>query len=493
LHVIAALDVHGNAVYLRAMDLSTSEPIAVPPALLEHLAPGGALLHHLASGSNVCGLLSLADGPVLLSARPILLSGDRGPSRGTLVMATFVDETVTQEIRDLAYVPLSIMPLAESTVSGPVLPRSPLAEDASVTVTPLGSDRIEARAAVPDVYGRSVVELSFVQSRDIYAEGQHTLSFFLTLLAIGGTLIAVAVLVLADRAVYRRLSRLALEVRSIGDTPNFLGEVTVEGDDEISFLAGTINDTLAALAQSHRQLRESHSELEATAGDLKRAQQELGATANRLRRLTRHLQSLREDERAIVANEIHDQVGQGLTALKMDLSALEKTMSRDDASDSALLQRMNGLLDNLQQSVRRLASGLRPGMIEDLGLAEAFAWHLDEFGRGKAVSTSLKIQGVVGGVEAGRAMSLFRILQEALLVVGEDSTVTSVAVTLTIENRYALLAIEDNGGANLEGDALSRREMGLSLIRERVEVFGGGATIATTPGAGTTVVAQVPL
>jgi signal transduction histidine kinase len=314
-------------------------------------------------------------------------------------------------------------------------PRSISATD--VTVTPLGADWVEGSAIVRDIYGASVLRVSIMRDRDIYAEGQHTLSFFLAILAIGGTLLCIAALVFADRAIFRRLSLLAAEVRAIGELTDFSGEVTAGGDDEIAFLANAINDTLGTLARTHRQLHDSHVELEQTTADLKRAQQELGKTANRLRRLTRHLQTMREDERALVANEIHDQIGQGLTALKMDLATMQRAADRGETPSSAMVAQMSDVLTSLLENVRRLSSGLHPSMLEDLGIAEAFEWHLGEFANAKGISTSLKIQGPLGGIEAGRALTLFRILEEALQVSAEDSTVTEVAVTLTIESRYA--------------------------------------------------------
>lgn len=493
LNVIAIYDAERRPVFIQAIDLASGAPIDAPAALLAHLGQDSRLLGHVLSGIGAGGAVCLPDGPVLFSARPILGSGDEGPVRGVLVMAAFFDEMATQQIRDVTYLPVSVAAIGQSLTDRPVATRDSFAEAASVSVTPLNAASISAQAIVADVYGEPVLRVSFVRERDIYAEAQHTITFFLAVLAAGGLLLALLALWLVDRTIFRRLARLAAEVRSIGEQTDFRGAVSISGDDEISFLAGTINETLEALAQSHQQLHASHAELEQTARDLRRTQQELGATANRLRRLTRHLQSLREDERAVVANEIHDQVGQGLTALKLDLSVLEKESAAGRIPSAALLARTNEVVNMLQDTVRRLSTGLRPSMVEDLGLAEALEWHLGEFAKGRAVGTTLRVQGPIGGVEAGRAMTIFRILQEALLVVAEDPSVTRVAVTLTVESRYALLAIEDNGVADLTGDALSRRDMGLSLIRERVEVFGGGVTIASAPESGTTVVAQVPL
>ncbi|NLE94487.1 MAG: HAMP domain-containing protein [Dehalococcoidia bacterium] len=493
LHVIVVLDASGDTLFAGAVDLETGEAVEVPNDLMAHVTAGSSLFDEAAAGSGAAGVLSLSQGAMLFSSRPILTTGDGGPSRGLLLMARFLDAQMTDEVCIVTGMPLSISALHVSSLDGAIAPSADAAGYSDIVVTPRGADLIEGSAIVADVYGEPALQVTVSRARDIYAEGQNTLSFFLAIMALSGLLLAVMALVLADRTVFRRLSRLASEVRAIGEQPDFRGTVSVSGDDEISFLAGTINDTLAALAETHQQLRHSHVELEATTIDLRRAQQDLGSTANRLKRLTRHLQSMREDERAVVATEIHDQVGQGLAALKMDLSAVEKSVLKGQLPATGLLQQMSGVLNELTDTVRRLSTGLHPNMLEDLGLAEAIEWHLGEFGKGKAVRTSLRIQGEVGGVEASRALTLFRILQEALLVSSEDPSVTEVTVTLTIESRYALLAIQDNGVAVFEGDALSRREMGLGLIRERVDVYGGGVTISTTPGAGTTVVAQIPL
>jgi len=491
--VMVLVNESGEVVLAEGRDLQTGEAIDVAPDLLAHVSAGSRVFERGLAGEGVSGLLSLASGPMLVSARPVLTSEEAGPPRGVLLMAAYLDGAVLDAISGITGVPVKFAALRESpsTIAG-----ADLAHTGGVTgeaITPLSSGLIEGSAAIHDVYGETVVRVSITREREIYAEGQRTLGFFLAITMVGGLALAVATLILADRALFRRLSRLATEVRSIGENSDFSGEVSVNGDDEISFLAGTINETLSTLAQTHRQVRDSHSELERTTAELKRAQHELGTTANRLRRLTRHLQAMREDERALVANEIHDHVGQGLTALKMDVASLEKASLRGEAPAPQFLQKMNDVVNSLLDTVRRLSSGLRPSMLEDLGLAEAFEWHLTEFEKGRAIHTTLRIQGPVGSVESGRGLTLFRILQEALLVSAEDSSVTEVSVALTIENRYALLAVQDNGTGTMVDDALSRREMGLSLIRERVEVFGGGVTIASAPGTGTTVVAQVPL
>jgi sensor domain CHASE-containing protein len=492
-NAIVILDSSGGIVFAKAFDFDNDEPSEVPEDLVAHLTDDGYLAARLSAHETTSGVLSLADGIMLISTRPIMTSDETGPPHGSFVMAVFVSEQMLQDISNVTMLSVAGTPLRESAIGPDGVDVPPFAKPAGVEVTPLGPDLIEGSAVTRDLYGQPVYELSVRQSRDIYAEGQRTLTFLLTIIAAGGVALALLFLILLDRAILSRLSRLAANVRAVGEQPDFSGEVAVDGDDDIGFLAATINETLRALTTTHRQLEASHSELERTNADLKRTEQELGSTANQLRRLTRHLQSMREDEQAFVAKEIRDQVGQGLTAVKMDLAALQRATDRGDAPSTEFIQRMTALIDTLLDTVRRLSSGLHPSALEDLGLAEGFEWQLTEFGRERAIKTTFRIQGPASSVDASRALTLFRILQEALLVSAEDPATTEVSVSLDIENTYALLAIRDNGTTILDGAAGARREIGLSLIRERSEIFGGGITIDSSLETGTSIVVQLPL
>jgi len=492
-HVMVFVNGQGDVVYAKAMDAGFVQRFDLPDDLQPHLAPGSLLLAHDNVDDVVYGVLGLARGPMLVSSRPVVTSAEKGPIQGTLLMGVYVDDAFVAEMEETTRLSLALNP---SGVSQPIQPGAYDGQGiatSDIAVTPTGDNAVEGSTILSDIYGQPIARLTVTQDRSLYAEGQRTMRYFLAVIAIGGIALALLFVALLDRTMLRRLARLASQVQVYGQTGTFAGHVSVAGNDEIANLAGVINDAFSALSQSHANLAEAHRNLERTTGDLKRTDQELRTTANQLRRLTRHLQTIREDERVLVANEIHDQVGQGLTALKMDLATLEKSSARGEVPTPAFLKRMTELLNSLLDTVRRLSAGLHPSMLEDLGLPEAIEWHLEEFQREKAVRTTLSIQGSAGNVEKSRALALFRILQEALLVSAEDPSVTEVAVTLTIESRYALLAVQDNGGAVVEGDAQSRREMGLSIIRERAEVFGGGVTIASTPESGTTVVAQVPL
>ena len=492
-NAIIILASSGDIVFAKAFDFENDEPSEVPDDLVAHLTGEGYLAARLVAHESTSGVLSLTDGIMLISARPVMTSDETGPPRGSFVMGAFVSEQTLQDISNTTMLSVAGTTLRESAIGLDGADAPPFAEPSEVAVTPLGPDLIEGSTVILDLYDQPVYELSITQSREIYAEGQRTLTFLLTIIAVGGVALALLFLISLDRTILSRLSRLAANVRTVGEQADFSGQVAVDGDDDIGFLAATINETLRALTHTHRQLEASHSELERSNTNLKRTEQQLGTTANQLRRLTRHLQSMHEDEQAYVAKEIRDQVGQGLTAVKMDLSSLRRAAERGDTPSTAFIERITEVIDSLLDTVRRLSTGLRPSALEDLGLADGFEWQLAEFGRERAIKTTFRIRGPASSVDASRALTLFRILQEALLISAEDPATTEVSVSLDIETAYALLSIRDNGTTLLDGAAAARREIGLSLIRERSEIFGGGIAIDSSPETGTSIVVQLPL
>ncbi len=491
--VIVILDSSGDALFARAFDFQDNQSIEAPADLFPHLAQGSFVASRSAASESTSGIINLSEGAMLVSARPILTSAETGPPRGLVFMGAFVSPSLVQQIGDVTSLAVSVTPVGLSEAGPSGVNPTPVSSAGNIHVTPRGANTIEGQSIINDLYGQPALMVRVTQNRDIYAEGQRTLTFLLVAIGVGGGLLLVLFLIALDRAILRRLSRLAEDVRSVGAQPDFSGQVAVDGDDDIAFLASTINETLGSLAHTHRELMDSHSELERTNANLQRAKEDLSVAANQLRRLTLHVQSMREDEQAFVAKEIRDQIGQGLTAVKMDLSSLQRTYSRGDTPSPEFVQRIGEVVDGVLETVRRLSSGLRSSTLEDLGLTDGFEWQLTEFGREKGIKTSLVVEGPTADVEAGRALTLFRILQEALLVSAEDPSTSEVAVSLTIENAYALLALRDNGTTVLTGDALARREIGLSLIRERTEIFGGGLSIDSSSESGTRIVAQIPL
>jgi PAS domain S-box-containing protein len=230
-----------------------------------------------------------------------------------------------------------------------------------------------------------------------------------------------------------------------------------------------------------------------------RAEEELKTSRQELRALSANLQNVREDEKTRIARELHDDLGQQLTALKMDLSSVEQSLAEvPDAPPPVLAQlgTMRRLIDSTVGSVRRIAADLRPVMLDDLGLLPAIDWLLTDFTTRYGIDIERRIEP--GHVRFSRngATTLFRIVQEALTNVAKHSDATRVSISLVVEDDQCLVCIADNGrGApGSPGHGGQRgKSFGLLGIRERVHVLGGSVSIDTAAKQGFTLTARIPL
>lgn len=225
----------------------------------------------------------------------------------------------------------------------------------------------------------------------------------------------------------------------------------------------------------------------------KAAEDELRASHQQLRELSTSLQSVREEERTRIARELHDELGQHLTGLKMDLSWLELRLPKEQPAVAAKVADMNQLLDTTVQSVRRLAAELRPSILDNLGLVAAIEWLGEDFSQrsGAKVDLELDQEELVENEELVTA--LFRIVQEALTNISRHAEASRVRIALKHVGGSLTLEIEDNGrGMPLESGS-APGHFGLIGIRERAYLFGGDMRITSKPGAGTTIVITLPL
>jgi PAS domain S-box-containing protein len=229
----------------------------------------------------------------------------------------------------------------------------------------------------------------------------------------------------------------------------------------------------------------------------KRAEEEVTQSRELLRALSARLQSIREEERTMIAREIHDELGQALTGLKMDLSSLQKSLRKTGELDLSRLTEktttMGQLIDSTIQTVRKIATDLRPGILDDLGLVAAIEWQSQDFEK----RTGIKCNFAPGmddlDLNAERSTTLFRILQETLTNVARHSEATEVIVTLDRDENDLALEIRDNGKGISQTEISGRRSLGLLGMRERVQRLGGDLTISGAPGEGTIVTARIPL
>ncbi|KWA07393.1 PAS domain S-box protein [Burkholderia territorii] len=229
-----------------------------------------------------------------------------------------------------------------------------------------------------------------------------------------------------------------------------------------------------------------------------RAENALKQSREELRELSANLQNVREEEKTRIARELHDDLGQQLTALKMDLSAVELGLAGIVAPNTGVREQLGGmhrLIDSIVASVRRIAADLRPVMLDDLGLVPAIEWLANDFTRRYRITVDRELPPVDTAFTSAGATTLFRIVQEALTNVARHSDATNVTLALKVEGGYCMLRIADNGhGAPVHaGNVQDRPSFGLIGIRERAHMLDGTVTIDNRPGAGFTITVALPL
>ncbi|MFP4302231.1 MAG: ATP-binding protein [Spirochaetaceae bacterium] len=210
------------------------------------------------------------------------------------------------------------------------------------------------------------------------------------------------------------------------------------------------------------------------------------------RDLSNHLQRIREEQMAHMAREIHDDLGQSLAALKMNLTMITKT-GRDPAI-APLIADMREILDQTVKKVRALAQELRPPVLDTTGIIEALRWHAKEFAKSFGVETLFECE--LNELELGKNASLaaFRILQEALTNSVRHGNPTRIRIKVTLPREKELeVAVSDDGTGFVHEPAGARAGFGLLSMRERAQQVGGSVEVESAPGRGTTVRARIPV
>ena len=231
-----------------------------------------------------------------------------------------------------------------------------------------------------------------------------------------------------------------------------------------------------------------HREIAAT----KEAEREVKHSLGLLRSLAGRLNSAREEERTKVAREIHDELGQALTAIKIEFTALLRYPPDDNGLSAVRSESILKLLDQTIASVRRIARELRPTVLDDLGLVAALEWATEEFQIRTGTKCRVSLPDVDIALDVERASALFRIFQETLTNVARHADATQVDVRLGNENGYLVLEVCDNGIGVSEAQLSAGTSLGFLGMRERILLLGGTLTITGTPGNGTTVRVLVP-
>jgi hypothetical protein len=225
----------------------------------------------------------------------------------------------------------------------------------------------------------------------------------------------------------------------------------------------------------------------------KRVEEEIKESREQMRNLAAHLASVREQERTVISREIHDELGQSLTALKMDLSWLYKKMPRDQALLPRRAKSMLELIDTTIQSVKRISSELRPGLLDDLGLSAAIEWQAEEFQNHTGIRCEVSVEPEDIILDQERSIAIFRIFQEALTNVARHSKATSVRASLKRKGGRLELKVKDNGRGITEEKISDPKSFGLVGIRERARFLNGTVEIRGRQDRGTLITVRIPL
>jgi signal transduction histidine kinase len=255
-----------------------------------------------------------------------------------------------------------------------------------------------------------------------------------------------------------------------------------------------IPDVLRSKLSVFVGLHDMNRMLNAELAERELSEQRLRASEENLRALAKHLQSVREEERIHIAREIHDELGQALTGLKFELNSFARHYESDTAdARQEKQQALNVAIDRIINSVRRIASGLRPEVLDEIGLAAAFEWQAREFQRRTGIRCHVNIPARFADPDKDRSTALFRIFQELLTNVARHANATRVNVTLAEGEAALALCVEDNGRGIKETEAQSPRSLGFLGLRERVLAFGGTIDVKGDEGKGTKVCVSIPV
>ncbi|HUX25509.1 MAG TPA: PAS domain-containing sensor histidine kinase, partial [Burkholderiales bacterium] len=225
----------------------------------------------------------------------------------------------------------------------------------------------------------------------------------------------------------------------------------------------------------------------------KHAEQELRRSQQELRSLSKAANEALEAERRRTARELHDELGQSLTALKMDLESLRSVLPPGQPELGERTQAMHALLDGTIAATRRIAANLRPLMLDDLGLAAALDWLTHNFSKHTGIATDLVIDDAVAQVPEPIASALYRVTQESLTNVAKYAQASTAEIRLERDGDWVQLQVRDNGRGIEAADQGKHGAFGLLGIRERVTLLGGEVAIKGEPGKGSEVCARIPL
>ncbi len=301
---------------------------------------------------------------------------------------------------------------------------------------------------------------------------------------------------------YEVCHRLKADART-RDVPVIFLSALRETEDKVrAFQLGAVDyiakpyqpDEVLARVHTHVELHRLRAELEQRVEErtvrYRRAEKKLQASQARLRELAAFLQTVREEERSRIARELHDELGQSLTALRIDLGWLRSRCTGVDGGVGDRLASALALVERTVEAVRRISEDLRPRMLDDLGLAAAVEHYVDQFAERTGISCTLAMNRDEFEIGSRTATAIFRIAQEAMTNGARHAGAGNVAVRIDQSDEGIRLSVRDDGRGFAETDV--GKTLGLLGMRERVAALGGRLEVESAPDQGTSIEAWIP-
>ena len=328
-------------------------------------------------------------------------------------------------------------------------------------------------------HGRGVYLILGIPERVAFAGSDRTLFRNVACFAIVGVLALLAAWFGANALVLRPVNAMINAARQLA-----AGDLSAR--TELTNSQGE----LSQLARSFDQMAEK---LEQRQAESEQAEEKIKASREQLRYLSAHLQSVREEERALLAREIHDELGQVLTALKMDLSWLAKRLPKDQTAIIGKIKSMSKLIDATIHTVQRISIELRPGILDDLGLAAAIEWQAEELQNRTGIQCEVALSPDELFLSRDQTTVIFRVFQETLTNIIRHAKATKAEISLKGTTEKVVLEVKDNGRGITEQEINGPKSFGLIGMRERIVFVGGKVYINGVPGKGTQITVSIPL
>ncbi|MGB3211381.1 MAG: CHASE4 domain-containing protein [Desulforhopalus sp.] len=539
----------GSLVWSRLLDLETEEPMVLTELPANGLQSNHPLVHHSGVNSSTAGLKKTVRGPMLIASHPIVSSENQGPIVGTLVFGRLLTERLMTKLRQQTKVSGRLIGLDDQQLLAELPSDVSSLGPATPVVYHYDTDRIAVYSLLVDYQGKPEWLLEVYGDRLLTSHSRKILRYVLLSNIVIGTVTLICFLFfyrrqirtftstfrgLIDQSLPKNLkerrknpalrsfsadefSRLSDDLRSMITSfeqtkehqKNIISQQSASRRELNTLLVNEIKARLKIEEDLHKiqedleqqvdrrtkELRQINTALQDEIEVRRKSEIELKKHRQRLRALSSELMEMEDKERRQLATELHDQIGQSLSVVKMYLDIL--VFSESDASGREKLQQIAGIVDQTVQDVRTLTFELSPPVLYELGLDAALDWLAEEFDEKYSLAIKIECDVICKGVTSAFLALIFRTIRELLINVVRHARAESAEVKVNCVGKDLRLTVSDNGigmnNADYGGEESGSGGFGLFSIRERILNIGGTFVIESEENEGTAITLIVPI